>query len=92
MKIGIIGAGNVGTGLTKHLVPKGHSVMLSFHTDTEKLKSAATALGARAGTLAEAAQFGDVVVLATPWAVTAGALGQVAKMPEKKSCGIAQTR
>ena len=57
MKIGIIGAGNVGTGLTKHLVPKGHSVMLSFHKDAEKLKDTAGAFVARAGTVAEAVQF-----------------------------------
>lgn len=36
MKIGIIGAGNVGAGLTKHLVPNGHTVMLSFSSDLEK--------------------------------------------------------
>ena len=39
MKIGIIGAGNVRTGLTKHLVPRGHSVMLSFHRDLKHLRS-----------------------------------------------------
>ena len=84
MKIGIIGAGHVGTGLTKHLVPKGHSVMLSFHKDAEQLKNTAAAFGVRAGTVAEAVQFGDVVVLATPWVATAEALGQVGQHPKKK--------
>jgi predicted dinucleotide-binding enzyme len=84
MKIGIIGSGNVGTGLTKHLVAKGYSVMLSFSLDMEKLKTAAVALGAKVGTVAEAVQFGDVVVLATPWTVTADALKQVGEAPQKK--------
>lgn len=84
MKIGIIGAGNVGTGLTKRLVAKGHSVMLSFSRDTEKLKATASAIGASVGTVAEASQFGDLVVLATPWTATAGALKQVGKGPQKK--------
>jgi predicted dinucleotide-binding enzyme len=84
MKIGIIGAGKVGTGLTKHLIPKGHSVMLSFKRDMEKLKQVAAALDARAGTVAEAAQFGDVVVLATPWVATAEALAKVGKLPKTK--------
>jgi 8-hydroxy-5-deazaflavin:NADPH oxidoreductase len=84
MKIGIIGAGNVGAGLTKRLVPKGHSVMLSFRKEAAQLKSAAAAVGALAGTVAEAVEFGDVVVLATPWVVTADALKQVGKMTQKK--------
>lgn len=84
MRIGIIGAGNVGTGLTKHLVAKGHSVMLSFSKDIQKLNTAAMALGAKVGTIAEAAQFGDVVVLATPWTVTTDALRQVGKVPQHK--------
>jgi len=91
MKIGVIGAGNVGTGLAKRLIPNGHNVMLSFHTDAEKLKSVAASLGARVGFVAEAAQFGDVVVLATPWTATAEALKQVGQMTLKKSCGTAQT-
>lgn len=77
MKIGIIGAGNVGTGLTKHLVPAGHEVMLSFSKDMAQLRAAAQALGASAGTVAEAVAFADVVVLCTPFAATAAALGQV---------------
>lgn len=84
MKIGIIGAGKVGTGLTKLLVPKGHNVMLSFQKDMEKLKKVAADFDARAGTVAEAAQFGDIVVLATPWATTAEALAKVGRLPKTK--------
>ncbi|MGF6597683.1 putative dinucleotide-binding enzyme [Paraburkholderia sp. GAS448] len=84
MKIGIIGAGNVGTGLTKHLVPVGHSVMLSFSLDMEKLRTTAAALGASVGTVAEAVQFADVVVLATPWTAASDALMQVGDAPQKK--------
>ena len=58
--------------------------MLSFHKDGEKLRSTAAALGTRAGTVAEAVQFGDVVVLATPWVATAEALGQVGQVPKQK--------
>jgi 8-hydroxy-5-deazaflavin:NADPH oxidoreductase len=79
MKIGIIGAGNVGTGLTKHLVPAGHEVMLSFSKDLAQLRSAAEALGARAGTVAEAVAFADVVVLCTPYAATPVALAQISQ-------------
>ncbi|WP_175425607.1 NAD(P)-binding domain-containing protein [Trinickia violacea] len=61
MNIGIIGAGNVGTGLAKHLIPNGHAVMLSFSPDMDKLKATAAELGARVGTVAEAVQFADLV-------------------------------
>lgn len=77
MKIGIIGAGNVGTGLAKHLVPMGHEVMFSFGRDLAKLQATADAFGAAAGTVEEAVAFADVVVLATPYGATAAALGQV---------------
>ncbi|WP_042875720.1 NAD(P)-binding domain-containing protein [Cupriavidus necator] len=60
MKIGIIGAGNVGTGLAKHLVPRGHDVMLSFSRDLGKLNADAAALGASVGTVAETVHFADV--------------------------------
>jgi 8-hydroxy-5-deazaflavin:NADPH oxidoreductase len=84
MKLGIIGAGRVGTGLAKWLVPKGHSVMLSFSLDTAKMTAAATAFGAQTGTVAEAAMFGDVVVLATPWTVASEALTQAGDVPSGK--------
>ena len=79
MKIGIIGAGNVGTGLTKRLIPRGHTVMLSFSRDMQKLKATAAALGASAGTVPEAADFGEVLVLTTPWIATADAIRQIGK-------------
>jgi predicted dinucleotide-binding enzyme len=77
MNIGIIGAGAVGTGLTKRLVSKGHSVMLSFSRDSAKLASVAATLGARSGNVADAERFGEVVVLATPWTAAADALKQI---------------
>lgn len=79
MRIGIIGAGNVGTALAKHLVPNGHAVMLSFSLDMDKLKATSAALGATSGTVAEAVQFADVVVLATPWTAVPEALAQAGK-------------
>jgi 8-hydroxy-5-deazaflavin:NADPH oxidoreductase len=85
VNIGIIGAGNVGTGLTKHLIARGHTVMLSFSLDMDKLNATAAELGARVGTVAEAVQFADVVVLATPWTVTPDALRQTGRVQGKKT-------
>lgn len=76
MNIGIIGAGNVGTGLAKRLVPKRHEVMLSHSRDVAKLKGAAASLGATAGSVAQAAAFAEVIVLATPYTASVDALRQ----------------
>lgn len=76
MNIGIIGAGNVGTGIGKRLAAAGHAVVFSFARDRAKLDAAAAGAGGRAGTPAEAAAGADVVVLATPWAATKQALGE----------------
>jgi predicted dinucleotide-binding enzyme len=80
MKIGIIGAGNIGTGVGKHLARKGHALVVSFARSPDKVKEAAKAIGpgAEAGTLEEAARFGDVVIVATPWGVTLDALKPLA--------------
>jgi 8-hydroxy-5-deazaflavin:NADPH oxidoreductase len=84
MKIGIIGAGQVGTGLTKYLVPAGHEVMLSFSKDPVALGTTAEALGASAGTVADAVAFADVVVLCTPFAATPGALSKAGEVWGRK--------
>ena len=80
MKIGIIGAGNIGTGIGRRLAAKGHSVTVSFSRSPKKLQEAAAAIGggARTGSLDEAALVGDVVLLATPWAVTLDVVRQIA--------------
>lgn len=84
MNIGIIGAGNLGTALARRLASKGHPVMLSFRRDADKLKHEAEASGARAGTPSEAAEFGEVIVLAAPWTSVPEALRQVGDISGNK--------
>jgi len=84
MNIGIIGAGNLGSGLAKRLAAKGHAVMLSFSKDAEKLRRTAGSMGAAAGTPAEAVDFADVAVLASRWTATPEALRQVGTVAKTK--------
>jgi predicted dinucleotide-binding enzyme len=67
MRIGIIGAGQIGSTLAKLWVDAGHDVCLSSG-HPEGLQSLASQLGTRAstGTPAVAASFGDAVLLAVP--------------------------
>jgi len=76
MKIGIIGAGNIGGAVGQMLAEAGYPVMLSAR-NLEPVKALAAKIGhsATAGTEKEAAAFGPVVVIAVPWA----ALPQVGK-------------
>ena len=80
MNIGIIGAGNVGTGIGKRLAARGHRIVVSFSRSQDGLEAAARLIGddTRSGSPEEAARFGDVVVLATPWGVTLDAVRGVA--------------
>lgn len=79
MKVGIIGSGNIGGNLGIHLANAGYEVMFSSrHPD--KLKTLADEAGnnASAGTIEEAAGFGDTIILSVPfWAVeeVAGKIG-----------------
>lgn len=72
MKIGIIGAGNVGVGLGKRLAAKGHDIVVSFGRTAAAVADAAQRIGggARPATPQAAASHGDVVIIATPWVVT----------------------
>jgi predicted dinucleotide-binding enzyme len=77
MKIGILGTGDVGQVLGSGFVKLGHPVKMgSRNPDQEKVKAwlAKTGVNASAGTFAEAAAFGDLVVLATLWTGTENAI------------------
>lgn len=66
MKIGIIGAGFVGRAIAKLAIQAGHQVMLSNFRDPRTLFSLKPMIGCETGTAAEAARFGQVVVIAVP--------------------------
>jgi predicted dinucleotide-binding enzyme len=69
MQIGIVGAGMIGSTVAKLWIDAGHEVRLSSR-HTEDLQPLVKRLGkgASAGTPAEAAQFGEVVMLTVPLA------------------------
>ncbi|QRX89927.1 NADPH-dependent F420 reductase [Streptomyces noursei] len=69
MKVGIIGAGRLGAALSGHFTRAGHQVMMAGSRGPEKLATLVGELGenASAGTPQEAADFGDIVVLAVQW-------------------------
>jgi predicted dinucleotide-binding enzyme len=71
VRIGIIGAGKIGAALAELWVHSGHEVMISSR-HPEALASLAAKLGpeAHVGTPAEAAAFGEVIMLAVPYAAT----------------------
>jgi len=68
MKIGVIGAGRIGSTLGGLWVKAGHEVMFSDR-DPEAVKRVIADLGprAKAGSVQEAAAFGDVVLIAVPY-------------------------
>lgn len=76
MKIGIIGAGNMGSGLGKFWAQNGHELMFSYSRNQAKLEKIAQAIGSDAsvGTPSEAVQFADVVLLSVPYSAIADAL------------------
>jgi 8-hydroxy-5-deazaflavin:NADPH oxidoreductase len=69
MRIGMIGAGHIGGTLARLFVAAGHEVAVSNSRGPETLASFVDELGgaARAMTAAEAAEFGEVVVVSVPF-------------------------
>lgn len=66
MKIGIIGAGNIGGTLARRLAALGHQVGVANSRGPESLAALARESGARAVTVEEAARAGDVVIVSIP--------------------------
>jgi 8-hydroxy-5-deazaflavin:NADPH oxidoreductase len=68
MRIGIIGAGNIGHALAVRFAAAGHQVMLSNSRGPDTLAAVVASIqgDVRAGTVPEAARFGEVVAVAIP--------------------------
>ena len=68
--IGIIGSGNIGTAVAQAAIAIGDDVVISNSRGPESLADKVASLGehARAGTVAEAAAAGDLVLVAIPLA------------------------
>lgn len=69
MKIGIIGAGNIGFTIAKLFTQAGHEVALSNSRGPASLQEQIRELGPKARALSaeESAAFGEIILLAVPW-------------------------
>jgi predicted dinucleotide-binding enzyme len=74
LKIGIIGAGNIGSVLTRHFTRLGHDVLVANSRGPETLAPLAMQTGAKAVTVVNAVKGRDLVVVTIPE-------GQVPKLP-----------
>jgi len=86
MKIGIIGAGNVGGNLGTVLAANGHEVLFGVRDpQSDKTRALLDAAGpkARAGSAQDAAAFGDVLAVALRWDVLPEVLGQLGDLDGK---------
>ncbi|NNE46907.1 MAG: NAD(P)-binding domain-containing protein [Rhodothermales bacterium] len=77
MNIGILGSGTVGQTLGTGLIRHDHTVHLGSRSpEREDLSMWATKTGGQVGSYAEAAAFGELLILATAWEDTAEAITQ----------------
>jgi len=66
VKIGVIGAGNIGGNLTRLLTARGHDVAVANSREPESLAALALETGAAAVSVTEVAKGVDLVILAIP--------------------------
>jgi predicted dinucleotide-binding enzyme len=69
MKIGIIGAGNIGANAAKLFIKAGHEIAVANSRGAETLKDLVTELGesTQAVSIEEAAKFGEIVFVSIPF-------------------------
>ena len=67
MQVGIIGAGFIGRAIAQLAVESGNDAMVSNSRGPETLVSIPSGIGAKIGTVADAARFGEVVLVAIPF-------------------------
>jgi NADPH-dependent F420 reductase len=86
MNVGILGAGNVGGALGRRWAAAGHKVKFGVRDaakpDVQRLLQDCGG-DASAGSVADAAQFGDVVVLTTPFPATQATLNSAGDLTGK---------
>lgn len=72
-RVGIVGAGRIGSGIARQLIDAGHDVVMGFTRDRAALDALAADIGA---TTADPSQVAgaDAVVLSVPWGVIDEAL------------------
>ena len=66
MRIGFIGAGNIGGTLARHLAKLGHQVSIANSRGPESLIALAAEIGATPVSIVEAANAGELVIIAIP--------------------------
>src|SRR6266571_2627409 len=66
MRIGIIGAGNIGGTLARHLAKLGHQVSIANSRGPESLTALAAEIGATAVSVVDAAKAGEIVIISIP--------------------------
>jgi NADPH-dependent F420 reductase len=86
MRIGILGAGNIGGALGTLWAAQGHDIVFGVREEqsyTVQILMNRVTANARTGTMREAAAWGEVVVLAVPWQAVPEVLAQVGDLGEK---------
>jgi predicted dinucleotide-binding enzyme len=82
MRLGVIGAGNIGGNIARRAALAGYDVAVTFARDQAALNALAEEIGGAVVTPAEAAT-ADLVVLAVPWNVIDEALAQTGPLAGK---------
>ena len=85
MRIGILGSGRMGAKLGTLFARAGHEVIFSYSRDAAKLRRLAQRAGhgARAGSVQEAVQQSDVLLLAVYWSRISDVLKQAGSLASK---------
>lgn len=83
MKIGIIGAGNIGATLARKLAACGHEVKLANSKNPQSIQDLANEIGVRAVTKEDAVSDVDAVILSIPFAKYPDLRQTLSHVPEK---------
>jgi predicted dinucleotide-binding enzyme len=82
MKIGIIGAGSIGSTIARRLSRHGHDVVIANSRGPETISPAALSAGARAVTAADAVKDVDVLIVSVPMNRNADIAAYVRSAPD----------